>query len=250
MPAATYTHGTTALAIDQSGNTYLSGYFFGSLGIGSTALIETTGGSIFLAKLGPNGAVLWAQKYVGTKYGISASAALAITPSQDIVMTGYIGSDVNFGDPGGPLALMGQYDGFVAAFEPTMGTGKWAFRFGDPNDMTGYVDTGTSIATDKTGNIYLTGYLYGQAQFGMTPMLNTAGSTDVFLARLDPSGAPVWAKLFGDDQTQMPGGVGVNPLTQRVVLTGSTQGNISFGAAAPTLKSAGGFDIFVASFYP
>ncbi|HTN85252.1 MAG TPA: hypothetical protein VL242_16250, partial [Sorangium sp.] len=67
----------------------------------------------------------------------------------------------------------------------------WARGFGGPG-----ADAGLSIASDATGNYYVTGSFKGTVNFGAGP-LTSAGENDIFLLKLDPSGALLWSKRFG-----------------------------------------------------
>ncbi|WP_437999577.1 hypothetical protein WMF26_06340 [Sorangium sp. So ce185] len=53
-----------------------------------------------------------------------------------------------------------------------------------------------SIAVDAMGNYYILGDFEGTVDFGAGP-LTSAGDSDIFLLKLDPSGAPLWSKRFG-----------------------------------------------------
>ncbi|WP_437717107.1 hypothetical protein WMF45_12260 [Sorangium sp. So ce448] len=67
----------------------------------------------------------------------------------------------------------------------------WARGFGiEPNTPT------STIAVDATGNYYILGAFKGTVDFGTGP-LTSAGNSDIFLLKLDPSGAPLWSKRFG-----------------------------------------------------
>jgi hypothetical protein len=55
---------------------------------------------------------------------------------------------------------------------------------------------GAGIASDASGNFYVTGSFSGTVDFGLGPVAS-AGNTDVFLMKLDPAGSPVWVKRFG-----------------------------------------------------
>jgi hypothetical protein len=63
-------------------------------------------------------------------------------------------------------------------------------------------DSGVSIAVDSSGNIYTTGFFRGTADFdpgvGVTN-LTAIGFADVFISKLDSTGALIWAKSFGGD---------------------------------------------------
>lgn len=59
---------------------------------------------------------------------------------------------------------------------------------------------GNSIAVDVNGNVYTTGNFYGTTDFDPgTGIYNmtSAGSSDIFISKLDASGNFLWAKQFG-----------------------------------------------------
>ncbi|MGK3989343.1 hypothetical protein WME99_40225 [Sorangium sp. So ce136] len=80
----------------------------------------------------------------------------------------------------------------------------WARGFGDSG-----TDDRTSIASDAAGNYYVTGSFQGTVDFGAGP-LTSAGGQDVFLLKLDPSGALIWSKRFGTPHTEIGGAVTVD----------------------------------------
>ena len=56
-----------------------------------------------------------------------------------------------------------------------------------------------SITIDGSANIYITGFISGDADFNGdgTADLSTQGSSDIFLAKFDSSGTLSWAKAIG-----------------------------------------------------
>lgn len=55
-----------------------------------------------------------------------------------------------------------------------------------------------SVATDPTGNIYITGYFGGDSiTFGAFTLYNKASGANMFLVKYDPSGNVLWAKSGG-----------------------------------------------------
>ena len=71
----------------------------------------------------------------------------------------------------------------------------WAKSAGGSN-----TDNSNSVATDATGNVYVTGYYYSQTiTFGTTTLNNTdtIGHSDMFLVKYNTSGNVVWARSIG-----------------------------------------------------
>ena len=66
----------------------------------------------------------------------------------------------------------------------------WVNRFAGGSSM------GESIGLDAGGNVYVAGHFSTNAFIG-TNQLVTAGARDIFLARLNPTGAPIWAIAVG-----------------------------------------------------
>ena len=60
----------------------------------------------------------------------------------------------------------------------TSGTKQWAYQYGTSSD-----DFGEGIVVDSAGNLYVTGYTSGNFYGNVN-----AGSSDVFLMKLDSSG--------------------------------------------------------------
>jgi hypothetical protein len=71
------------------------------------------------------------------------------------------------------------------------GSTLWAQKFGGTSSDLAY-----GIAVDGAGNTYITGYFQGTVNFG-AGSVTSAGSYDVFLAKLNSAGAYVWSKTFG-----------------------------------------------------
>ena len=118
----------------------------------------------------------------------------------------------------------------------------WARRFGDRATQ-----VGSSVTTDRAGNVLLTGGFAGEMSFGETT-LRAHGRRDLFLAKFDAEGRPVWSLSFGVERGS--GYCGARSVaTDRegnIVLAGDFQGTVSFGGSP--LESGDGYDVFVAKF--
>jgi hypothetical protein len=85
----------------------------------------------------------------------------------------------------GSITLTGGYY-FIVKYNAG-GTEQWA------KVLEGYA---YGVVTDNADNIYITGSYGGTKSFGSTT-LTSAGESDVFIAKLDPSGNFIWAKSAG-----------------------------------------------------
>jgi hypothetical protein len=112
-------------------------------------------------------------------------------------------------------------------------------------------DRATGIGLDADGNVYTTGHFKGTGYFNpastTTGVLSSAGSTDVFVSKLSPTGGFVWAKRMGGTGADQGRGLVVGA-DGSVFTTGSFSGTADFDPSAggtAELTSAGGTDLFV-----
>ncbi|MEO7331166.1 MAG: hypothetical protein ABI193_21505, partial [Minicystis sp.] len=111
----------------------------------------------------------------------------------------------------------------------------------------GSFSVGGRIATDSAGNTYLHGLFNTSLKFGATTLISS-GSNDLYLAKVDALGVPVWAKRFGTGGNDGGGLLGVAP-TGDIVIAGNLMSIIDFGGG-PLAPSGppGGSNVFVAKF--
>jgi hypothetical protein len=119
------------------------------------------------------------------------------------------------------------------------GSHKWSKGFGGVYD-----DSGSSVAFDPAGNLYLTGYFRGIVNFGgLSLRVPYDSDLDVFVAKFDPNGAHVWSKNFvntGNDR-----GYGIATDGTNVAVVGSFSNAINFGGGN-LVSQNGMYDAFVA----
>jgi hypothetical protein len=152
------------------------------------------------------------------------------------------GSGLGFGDCVGEV-LPGFEVCSTAADEDCDGNGActgshlWSFRFGDAASQKAY-----GLAADKDGNVIVAGTFEGAIDFGGGE-LKSAGATDVFVAKLGPSGEHIWSARFGDAEAQYSVNLAVDA-EGSLILAGAFQGSIDFGGGALT-SAAGTSNAFV-----
>jgi hypothetical protein len=118
----------------------------------------------------------------------------------------------------------------------------WTYRFGDAAAQTAY-----GVATDATGNVFITGSMGGTTNFGGTS-LTSAGGDDIYLVKFDPLGNHIWSQRFGDGTTTQVAEAVATDSAGNVVMTGVLRGTANFGGG--TLTANGSGDVFVAKFDP
>jgi len=223
------------IAVDASGNIYVTGYFADSAIFGSTTLTSNGDSDIFIAKLDSSGNWLWVKKAGGTGY--DGGIGIAVDASGNSYVNGDFSGTVTFGST--TLTSKGKSDIFVAKLDSS-GNWLWAKKAGGK----GY-DKGHGIAVDAGNNSYVTGIFEGSATFGSTTLINKSSEYyyDIFIAKLDSSGNWLWAKNAGGTGTDWGHGISVDASGNSYV-TGYFDSDATFGST--TLTNNGGYDIFVA----
>ncbi|MCK9610270.1 MAG: SBBP repeat-containing protein [Candidatus Cloacimonas sp.] len=165
--------GGYSIAVNDNGNSYVTGYFSESATFGTTTLTSSGDLDIFVAKLDSNGNWLWAKQAGGT--GWDEGYSIAVDDNGNSYVTGYFRDIATFGTT--TLTSYGFSDIFVAKLDSN-GNWLWAKQVGG----TSY-DFGSGIVVDANGNSYVTGYFEESATFGTTT-LTSSGYYDIFVAKL------------------------------------------------------------------
>jgi hypothetical protein len=176
------------MASDADGNVYLTGYYNGSITFGTDTLYNTGYYSVFLAKYNSHGDVIWAKTSVTSGTGIGVANGIATDVSGNIFITGnYENDSISFGTFN--LANTGVASIFLVKYDSS-GSVLWANGIG--GNAYGY-----GVATDATGNCYITGYYQDLTlTFGIHSIMNN-GTQNIFIAKYDPNGIALWAKNAG-----------------------------------------------------
>jgi hypothetical protein len=141
------------------------------------------------------------------------SMAIAIDADRNLVVVGTSRGATDFGE--GEVPAIGAADLFVAKYD-TRGELLWSRRFG------GALAYPTDVAVDGDDDVIVVGhYEGGSLQIG-ADTLGAPGDYDydLFVAKLDRTGDPLWARRLGGPGFDFAGKVGVGP-DGRVVVAGS-----------------------------
>ena len=198
----------TDIAVDGSGNVYVTGYssreyltikynisgdqvwirrYHGpssfpddksySIAIDNDDNIYITGGSkdgkyyfdFATIKYDSSGTQLWVQRYNGPGNGNDVAGSIAADLYGNIYITGYSSGDSTFAD-------------FCTIKYNSSGQQQWVNRY---DGIGGFDDAAKSITIDDNGNVYVTGYSYGNETF-----------RDFATIKYNNSGDLLWGKRF------------------------------------------------------
>jgi len=242
-----------AIAVDAAGNVYTTGWFAGTAdfdpGLGTFELTAVGFGEIFVSKLDANGEFVWARSMETTddSFGshIDEGRGIAVDAAGNVYTTGNFSDTVDF-DPGPgvfELTSLDSNDIFVSKLD-TNGDFVWARAMGGTS-----FDSSSGIAVDAAGNVYTTGEFNGTADFNPGPgsfELTSAGSSDIFVSKLDADGEFVWARAMGGTGLNEGRGIAVDD-AGNAYTTGWFSGTADFdpGQGTFNLTSGGFVDVFV-----
>jgi len=143
----------TSITTDNSGNTYITGYFNSTATFGSITLTGQ-GRDAFVAKIDPNGTFLWAKAMGGqfsdTGYGVEVDNSGNVFCTGQYKGNGIFGSST-FNSTIDPTSGLPSHDIFLSKLNSS-GTFLWT-----KDGKAKYDDKGIALTTDDLGNCYLTG---------------------------------------------------------------------------------------------
>ncbi len=234
-----------SIGVDGSGNVYVTGEFFGTSdfdpGTGTYNLTAVDNSlEIYVAKLNSSGNFAWAEGIQNTGYTDNDYAySMAVDASGNVLLTGSFEDTVDF-DPGAGqqiLSSFGSDDIFLLKLD-TSGKFQWVRQYGSTT-----TDAAQGLTLDASGNIYMTGDYTGTVNFdpGGSANLTSAGTLDIFVMKLDKSGAFDWVSGMGGTNYDLGVAVAVDPAGD-VYSTGRFYGTSDFdpGTATHNLVAHGG----------
>ena len=213
----------SAIAVDNSGNSYVSG---------KTLPVDPTTGNcagydaVLAAKLSPTGSLLYGFPFGGI-FGSDEGTGIAVDSSGNAYVTGTETSTSHFPvTPGAFMTTTGAWIGFVSKINPT-GTG---FVYSTFLGGTGTGDTPSSIAVDASGDAYVTGYAASPdfpLKNAYQSVSNGFGFVWAFFTVLNPQGSGLIYSTYLGGKNGAGGGdagnaVAIDP-SGNAYITGETQ---------------------------
>ena len=224
------------IAVDASGNVYISGDYWVQATVGPSTLPTPTENDAWVGKMNSSGTMLWAKQIGGT--GKQWAPGVGVDASGNVYVSGGFQNTTSFG-AAGSLTSQGSNDIFLAKLN-SAGTFQWVTSVGaNGDDNAGWMQ---SLAVDSAGNSYVTGQIQGTVSVAGTT-LTSSGNLDAFVGKVNSSGVWQWGKSGGSTATDNVYGVALDS-SNNIYLAGRINANATFGGISVT--HLGGDDGFVA----
>jgi len=190
-----------AIAIDDSGNVYLTGACTSTSGFSTSGAYQTSlagGTDAFIVKLNNTGtARIWGTYYGGS--GNDYGRGITVDQSGNVYISGYTSSTSGFSTSGAYQSSNGggTYDGFLSKFNAS-GNRVWGTYYGG-----GGSDIITTLSYTSGGDLILSGYTdtnsvsAGLTTSGSFQPTYAGGANDALLTKFSSSGTRKWSTFFG-----------------------------------------------------
>lgn len=159
--------GITAMAVDASGNVYVTG---------STSGGAVSGNDFCAIKYTPTGDTAWVRKYNGTGNNNDIARSIVVDAAGNVYVTGESRNGSSFDTE----------DYVTIKYSPT-GDSLWVRRYDGPG---GKRDFPAKIGLDDSANVYVTGLSIG-----------SASAMDITTIKYDTNGNEQWVRRWSGDAT-------------------------------------------------
>ena len=202
----------TAIAVDNSGNIYVTGT---SEGAGTSSDIVTI-------KYNSSGDSLWVKRYNGPGNGYDYAGSISVDASGNVFVAGGV---YNSG---------GNYD-FILIKYNSSGAQQWVSTYNGPGNSDDVIN---AMTLERTGNIYVTGYSVG-----------VASHYDYATIKYNPAGDSLWVKKYNGtgNSDDYSGAIAVDD-SGNVYVTGASTGNLTFNDYATVKYNSFGQQQWVARY--
>lgn len=192
----------SGVALDASGNVYITGKFNGSATFGGLPSLVSAGSSdVFVVKYNSSGTEQWATRAGGSTnyYGRGdAGNSIDVDNYGNVFIAGYIAGTANFGTH--QITAAGGNDFFMAKYNQSISAWDWAVRGGSNNDDYNiyFEESAKGVGVDANGDAYCSAYFLGTASFeGTSTTITSVGTNNFCVVKYSSSGAFQWVQQSG-----------------------------------------------------
>lgn len=223
--------------VGPQGEMVVFGAFSADIDLGGGALLAIDSPDLFLAKYDSMGAHVWSTRFAGV--GAQEARSIDIDAAGNILLTGIFTGAFSFDGGTTTLSGIGGWDIYAAKLDAA-GTHLWSKAYQSITD-----DIVTGAALDSTDNLVLLGS-YTSALVLDGPMLPMPVAVDGFVAKIDPTGATLWARSLGGSGDEIGRAVAADS-TGNLLVVGNFDTDITL---MQTFTAVSSDDVFAAKLDP
>lgn len=240
-----------SIAVDADGNVVTTGRLKSTMdfdpGPGEFPLTSQGIDDVFVSKLDSEGNFVWAKAFLGTESNIGRG--IAVDQAGNVYTTGGFNGLADF-DPGAGTFELNTVSGDAVFISKLNAQGEFVWA----KKMAGGGTEGLDIQLDGDGNIHTCGRFSNLQDFDPGPdqfVLESDGSYDGFISKLDNDGEFLWATRFGGPFAETGISLDVDEMGN-VYTTGFfyDEFSLSLESGEENIISAGDRDIFLAKISP
>lgn len=207
-------------AVDSHNNIYISGMTKGNFGDENASCLADGKPDPFVAKLNPEGTMLWARMICSDGSGLARG--IAVDSNDNVYVAGNVIGDID------GIAALGKNDTFIAKFDSD-GTRQYLTQVGTDEHEYPY-----SLVVDPDGNAYMAGNTKGNIG------ADNLGKDDIFITKIASDGSVSWTTQYGTDTTDKNPAIAIDTANSKLYITGQTKGVLE-----PEGVNAGSYDVFL-----
>ncbi len=240
--------------LDNAGNILVGISFDGTITFAEGLPVEisfdyehTGGHNFIIAKFDTDGNLLW-TKY--PKGSVNNRVSDIFSDSENnIYITGFYNSSIIFNQGSDNEIVLNsneQFFNIIIAKLDQNGNALWAKQV-----KSEFFNYSSSIKSDPSGDIYITGniqesVIFGEGEANETT-LTSNGMQDIFIAKYNTDGELIWVKQAGGANNDRANSMIIDS-AGNFFLTGSFEGTSTFGNNETELQSFGDEDFFIAKY--
>ncbi|MBN2777865.1 MAG: SBBP repeat-containing protein, partial [Bacteroidales bacterium] len=222
------------ITTDELGNIYIAGAYSLEMDFLSTNLLSNGFKDFFVAKLDPNGNLIWIQSGGGPQD--DEAKGIALDQNGNVYVTGIFRGQADFGTEN--HNSIGGTDVFLVKYNNN-GVFQWGEFFGGFDD-----DYSNDICVDHLNNVAVTGIYYFAMSINGSSYISK-GANDFFVVKFNSLGNLQWVTTHGS--TINDSGVSLSCDNDGdFYVTGEFSGNLNFGSTV--LSADGTKDVFLAKY--